>query len=49
MPLPSAPHPPRVLHVSQPVEGGVARVVVDLAAAQAATGTDVHVACPPDG
>ncbi|MFD6436395.1 glycosyltransferase [Streptomyces venezuelae] len=49
MPLPSAPRPPRVLHVSQPVEGGVARVVVDLAAAQAATGSDVHVACPPDG
>ncbi|WP_055566273.1 glycosyltransferase [Streptomyces atriruber] len=49
MPLPSAPHPPRVLHVSQPVDGGVARVVVDLAAAQAAAGTDVHVACPPEG
>ncbi|MEU6822703.1 glycosyltransferase [Streptomyces atriruber] len=49
MPLPSAPHPPRVLHISQPVDGGVARVVVDLAAAQAAAGTDVHVACPPEG
>ncbi|MET8687279.1 glycosyltransferase [Streptomyces sp. NPDC004732] len=49
MPLPSAPHPPRVLHVSQPVDGGVARVVVDLAAAQAAAGTDVHVACPQEG
>ncbi|MFK4065157.1 glycosyltransferase [Streptomyces sp. NPDC029674] len=49
MPLPSAPPPPRILHVSQPVDGGVARVVVDLATAQAAAGTDVHVACPQDG
>ncbi|MEV7193993.1 glycosyltransferase [Streptomyces sp. NPDC093510] len=49
MPLPSAPPPPRVLHISQPVDGGVARVVVDLAAAQAAAGTDVHVACPQEG
>ncbi|MEU6124509.1 glycosyltransferase [Streptomyces sp. NPDC047123] len=50
MPLPSAPlSRPRVLHVSQPVDGGVARVVVDLAAAQTAAGLDVHVACPPEG
>lgn len=49
MPLPSAPPPRRVLHISQPVDGGVARVVVDLATAQAAAGTDVHVACPQEG
>ncbi|MET7360444.1 glycosyltransferase [Streptomyces sp. NPDC005562] len=49
MPLPIAPTPPRILHVSQPVDGGVARVVVDLAAAQAAAGTEVHVACPREG
>jgi glycosyltransferase involved in cell wall biosynthesis len=35
-----------VLHVSQPVTGGVARVVRGLAAAQAAQGLDVTVACP---
>ncbi|MEV5979768.1 glycosyltransferase [Streptomyces sp. NPDC052114] len=37
------------MHVSQPVDGGVARVVIDLATAQAAAGLDVHVACPPEG
>ncbi|AZM54527.1 glycosyl transferase family 1 [Streptomyces sp. WAC 01529] len=40
---------PRILHVSQPVDGGVARVVTELAAAQAAAGLDVHVACPAEG
>ncbi|MGK5681932.1 glycosyltransferase [Actinoplanes sp. URMC 104] len=35
-----------VLHVSQPVTGGVARVVLGLAVAQAAEGFDVTVACP---
>ncbi|QEV19282.1 glycosyltransferase [Streptomyces alboniger] len=40
---------PRILHVSQPVDGGVARVVTDLAVAQAAAGMDVHVACPGEG
>ncbi|MFH8292633.1 glycosyltransferase [Streptomyces sp. NPDC018059] len=49
MPLPPAPLSPRILHVSQPVDGGVARVVVDLARAQAAAGMDVHVACPHEG
>ncbi|MFD9908514.1 glycosyltransferase [Streptomyces sp. NPDC059063] len=39
---------PRVLHVSQPVDGGVARVVQDLVAAQTAAGLDVHVACPAE-
>ncbi|MET9392306.1 glycosyltransferase family 4 protein [Streptomyces sp. NPDC006624] len=38
--------PPRVLHVTQPVDGGVARVVTDLARAQLATGLRVTVACP---
>ncbi|MFI0962234.1 glycosyltransferase family 4 protein [Streptomyces sp. NPDC021080] len=38
--------PPRVLHVTQPVDGGVARVVADLVGAQLAAGTRVTVACP---
>ncbi|MFF7328705.1 glycosyltransferase [Streptomyces sp. NPDC008150] len=38
--------PPRVLHLAQPVDGGVARVVVDLVRAQLASGLDVTVACP---
>ncbi|MBQ0848923.1 glycosyltransferase [Streptomyces sp. NPDC057621] len=47
---PTGPGPrPRVLHVSQPVDGGVGRVVTDLVRAQLATGADVTVACPPDG
>ncbi|MET9867720.1 glycosyltransferase [Streptomyces sp. NPDC006386] len=37
---------PRVLHVTQPVDGGVARVVTDLARAQLAAGLRVTVACP---
>ncbi|MBM7173175.1 glycosyltransferase [Streptomyces sp. G44] len=49
MPPPSAPLAPRILHISQPVDGGVARVVADLARAQAAAGMDVHVACPDQG
>ncbi|MCI3269519.1 glycosyltransferase [Streptomyces cylindrosporus] len=43
----SPPGPrPRVLHVTQPVDGGVARVVTDLARAQLAAGLHVTVACP---
>ena len=43
----SAPGPgPRVLHVAQPVDGGVARVVRDLVRAQLAAGLHVTVACP---
>lgn len=42
----SAPH---VLHVAQPVEGGVARVVTDLVAAQLTAGLRVTVACPRGG
>jgi glycosyltransferase involved in cell wall biosynthesis len=38
-----------VLHVSQPVEGGVARVVTDLVRAQVRRGARVVVACPPGG
>ncbi|MEU0253018.1 glycosyltransferase family 4 protein [Streptomyces sp. NPDC006184] len=42
-----APDPrPRILHLAQPVEGGVARVVLDLARAQLAAGLRVTVACP---
>ncbi|MFF8971369.1 glycosyltransferase [Streptomyces sp. NPDC014995] len=40
---------PRVLHVTQPVDGGVARVVTDLVRAQHAAGFDVTVACPDSG
>ncbi|MEV5909897.1 glycosyltransferase [Streptomyces chartreusis] len=40
---------PHILHVAQPVEGGVARVVTDLAAAQLATGLRVTVVCPRGG
>ncbi|MFG2605854.1 glycosyltransferase [Streptomyces sp. NPDC048514] len=43
----SAPEPgTRVLHLAQPVDGGVARVVTDLARAQLAAGLQVTVACP---
>ncbi|MFI6434795.1 glycosyltransferase [Streptomyces sp. NPDC050759] len=43
----SVPDPrPRVLHLTQPVDGGVARVVTDLARAQLAAGLQVTVACP---
>ncbi|MFH9816115.1 glycosyltransferase [Streptomyces sp. NPDC017230] len=46
MHLPPTDSAPRVLHVTQPVDGGVARVVTDLARAQLATGLHVTVACP---
>ncbi|MFJ6568865.1 glycosyltransferase family 4 protein [Streptomyces sp. NPDC091292] len=61
MPLPPRPRSPRprVLHVVQPVDGGVARVVADLTRAHHATATDtdtgadgpyrIAVACPQDG
>jgi glycosyltransferase involved in cell wall biosynthesis len=45
----NSPRVPHVLHVAQPVEGGVARVVSDLAAAQLAAGWQVTVACPEGG
>ncbi|MEE4541249.1 glycosyltransferase family 4 protein [Streptomyces sp. V4-01] len=38
-----------VLHLAQPVEGGVARVVTDLARAQVRGGARVVVACPQEG
>jgi glycosyltransferase involved in cell wall biosynthesis len=38
-----------ILHVSQPVDGGVARVVTDLVRGQRAAGHRVLVACPPGG
>ncbi|MEY9488505.1 glycosyltransferase involved in cell wall biosynthesis [Streptomyces calvus] len=37
---------PRVLHLTQPVDGGVARVVTDLVGAQLADGLDVTAVCP---
>ncbi|MET7679991.1 glycosyltransferase family 4 protein [Streptomyces sp. NPDC005423] len=40
---------PRVLHLTQPVDGGVARVVVELTRAQLTAGLDVTVACPDGG
>jgi glycosyltransferase involved in cell wall biosynthesis len=43
------PRVPHILHVTQPVEGGVARVVTDLVAAQLAAGLRVSVACPEGG
>lgn len=49
MTAPSSADPPHVLHVSQPVEGGVGRVVVDLATAQLEAGWRVTVACPEGG
>lgn len=41
--------PGTVLHLSQPVDGGVARVVTDLVRAQTAAGLRAVVACPPGG
>ncbi|MFF7259666.1 glycosyltransferase family 4 protein [Streptomyces sp. NPDC008159] len=47
---PSPPgRPSRILHVTQPVEGGVARVVTDLSRVQLADGLHVTVACPGGG
>ncbi|MER8005522.1 glycosyltransferase family 4 protein [Streptomyces sp. NPDC094149] len=46
MHLPAPDPQPRVLHITQPVEGGVARVVTDLTRAQLAAGLHVSVACP---
>ncbi|MGP8301632.1 glycosyltransferase family 4 protein [Streptomyces inhibens] len=40
---------PTVLHVSQPVDGGVARVVADLVRTQVAAGLRTVVAAPPGG
>ncbi|MGP4004608.1 glycosyltransferase family 4 protein [Streptomyces sp. 8N706] len=38
-----------VLHISQPVDGGVARVVADLVRSQTRAGLRAVVACPPGG
>ncbi|MFZ3470918.1 glycosyltransferase [Streptomyces sp. 4.24] len=50
-PSPSSPpgRPPAVLHLVQPVDGGVARVVVDLVRAQSAAGLRTVVGCPRGG
>lgn len=45
----STPLWPRVLHVTQPVDGGVARVVTDLVGSQLSAGMRVDVACPDGG
>ncbi|MFC9298164.1 glycosyltransferase [Streptomyces sp. NPDC057011] len=44
-----AAQPTTVLHLTQPVEGGVARVVVDLVRAQSAAGLRAVVGCPGGG
>ncbi|MFJ7772128.1 glycosyltransferase [Streptomyces sp. NPDC097107] len=49
MHLPPTDSRPRVLHVTQPADGGVARVVSDLTRAQLAAGLRVAVACPDGG
>ncbi|MFK0217503.1 glycosyltransferase [Streptomyces vinaceus] len=43
------PRPLSVLHLVQPVDGGVARVVVDLVRAQTAAGLRTAVGCPRGG
>ncbi|MFE3016333.1 glycosyltransferase [Streptomyces sp. NPDC059256] len=43
------PSPPTILHLVQPVEGGVARVVIDLVKAQTEEGLRAVVACPSGG
>ncbi|MGW5738650.1 MULTISPECIES: glycosyltransferase [Streptomyces] len=49
MQLSSTDPRPSVLHVAQPVDGGVARVVTDLVRSQLAAGMRVDVACPDGG
>ncbi|WP_404959650.1 glycosyltransferase [Streptomyces sp. 147326] len=46
---PRAAQPTTVLHLVQPVDGGVARVVTDLVRAQTADGLRTVVGCPPGG
>jgi glycosyltransferase involved in cell wall biosynthesis len=46
---PQAPERLSVLHVAQPVIGGVARCVIDQVIDQVARGWDVAVACPDEG
>ncbi len=46
---PPADRPLTVLHLVQPVDGGVARVVVDLVRAQSAAGLRTFVGCPRGG
>ncbi|MEU4354988.1 glycosyltransferase [Streptomyces virginiae] len=44
-----AAQPTTVLHLVQPVDGGVARVITDLVRAQTAEGIRAVVGCPPGG
>ncbi|MFD3735197.1 glycosyltransferase [Streptomyces sp. NPDC058632] len=46
MDLPPSGRRPRVLHLTQPVDGGVARVLTDLVRTQVADGLDVIAVCP---
>lgn len=46
MHLPPTGLRPRVLHITQPADGGVARVVTELTRAQLTAGLGVVVACP---
>ncbi|WP_328926141.1 glycosyltransferase family 4 protein [Streptomyces sp. NBC_00190] len=46
---PWAAKPTTVLHLAQPVDGGVARVVADLVRAQTRAGLRAVVGCPPGG
>ncbi|WP_328364238.1 glycosyltransferase family 4 protein [Streptomyces sp. NBC_00445] len=46
---PSVVYAPHILHVTQPVEGDIARAVTALVAAQLAAGLRVTVACPEGG
>ncbi|MCB5166375.1 glycosyltransferase [Streptomyces bambusae] len=46
---PAADRQPAVLHLVQPVDGGVARVVTDLVRAQTRDGLRAVVGCPPGG
>ncbi|WP_329384353.1 glycosyltransferase [Streptomyces sp. NBC_01351] len=46
---PRAARPTTVLHLVQPVDGGVARVVIDLVRAQTAEGLRTVVGCPRGG
>ncbi len=46
---PRTAQPTTVLHLVQPVDGGVARVVTDLVRAQTAEGLRTVVGCPPGG
>jgi glycosyltransferase involved in cell wall biosynthesis len=45
----ASPQPLRILHLSHPVDGGVARVLLDVVLDQHRRGWSVFVACPAEG